>query len=49
MVGAILIASYSYMSYLKVTEAVNGCYDLGGVPIIEKSGLRMTNFHCNLE
>ncbi|OIJ20125.1 hypothetical protein BKP45_10075 [Anaerobacillus alkalidiazotrophicus] len=49
MVGSILIASQSYFSYLEVTEAANGCYDIGGVPIIEKSGPGMTNFHCNME
>ena len=49
MVVAILIATQSYFSYLEVTEAANSCYDLGGVPIIEKSGLKMTHFHCNME
>ncbi|MBU8906148.1 hypothetical protein [Desertibacillus haloalkaliphilus] len=46
---AVIIASQSYFSYLEVTEAANSCFDMGGLPIIEKSGLRMTYFHCNME
>ncbi len=46
---AILIATQSYFSYLEVKAAANGCFDMGGLPTIEKSGLRMTYFHCNVE
>jgi len=49
MLVAVIIASQSYFSYLEVTEAANGCFDRGGLPIIEKSGLKMTSFHCNME
>lgn len=49
MMVAIIIAIQSYFSYLEVTEAANGCFDMDGLPIIEKSGLRMTYFHCNME
>ncbi|WP_100372281.1 hypothetical protein [Bacillus sp. FJAT-45037] len=49
MAVAIIIASQSYFSYLEVTEAANGCFDIGGLPVIEKTGLRMTSFHCNME
>lgn len=43
---AILIASQYYFSYVEVTEAANGCYNIGGHPIIEKTGLEMTYFEC---
>jgi len=43
---AILIASQSYLSYIGVTEAANNCFDIGGYPIIEKSGFEMTYFEC---
>ena len=46
IVFAILIASQSYFSYVEVTEAANGCYNIGGHPIVEKTGLEMTYFEC---
>lgn len=49
MIVAFIIAFQTYFSYLEVTEASNGCFDLGGVPIIEKSGIKMTYFHCHME
>ena len=49
IVAATIIAAQSYFSYLEVTEAANSCFDKGGLPVIEKSGLRMTYFHCNME
>ena len=49
MLIAILLASQSYFSYIEVTEATNGCIERGGLPIIEKSGLRMTYFKCDIE
>lgn len=49
MIVAFLIAFQTYLSYLEVTEASNGCFDQGGFPIIEKSGLKITYFHCNME
>ncbi|UTR12713.1 hypothetical protein MM300_10745 [Evansella sp. LMS18] len=49
IVAAALIATQSYFGYLEVTEAANRCFDKGGLPVVEKSGLRMTYFHCNME
>jgi len=43
---AILIASQFYFSYVEVTEAANSCFNIGGHPIIEKTGLEMTYFEC---
>ena len=43
---ATIIASQSYFSYVEVTEASNNCFNIGGYPIIEKSGLEMTYFKC---
>ena len=46
IVFAILIASRSYFSYVEVTEAVDNCINIGGHPMIEKTGLEMTYFEC---
>ena len=46
IVVAILIASQFYFSYVEVTEAANNCFNIGGHPIIEKTGLEMTYFEC---
>ncbi|RHW34049.1 hypothetical protein D1B33_14730 [Lysinibacillus yapensis] len=46
MVFAILIASQFYLSYTEVTKAANSCFNIGGYPIIQKTGLEMTYFEC---
>ncbi|UJL45169.1 hypothetical protein KFZ58_12180 [Virgibacillus sp. NKC19-16] len=46
IVVAILIAAQSYLSYAAVTEAADNCFNIGGHPIIEKTGLDMTYFEC---
>ncbi|MFD1851621.1 hypothetical protein [Oceanobacillus bengalensis] len=46
MVVAILIASQLYLSYIEVTEAADNCFNIGGYPVIEKTGLEMTYFEC---
>ena len=43
---SILIASQFYLSYVEVTEAADNCFNIGGYPIIEKTGLEMTYFEC---
>ncbi|RLL48484.1 hypothetical protein D8M04_04290 [Oceanobacillus piezotolerans] len=43
---AIIFASQFYFSYVEVTEAANNCFNRGGHPIIEKTGLEMTYFEC---
>ncbi|UOE94702.1 hypothetical protein [Alkalihalobacillus sp. LMS39] len=48
VVIAFLIAAQSYMSYVEITTASNNCYDNGGFPVVEKSGFKMTYFHCNM-
>ncbi|WP_026673429.1 hypothetical protein [Alkalihalobacterium bogoriense] len=48
VVIAFVIAAQSYMSYVEITTASNNCYDNGGFPIVEKSGLKMTYFHCKM-
>ena len=42
----ILIASQFYFSFVEVTEAADHCINIGGHPIIEKTGLEMTYFEC---
>ena len=42
----ILIASQFYFSFVEVTEAADNCINIGGHPIIEKTGLEMTYFEC---
>ncbi|WP_100013112.1 hypothetical protein [Lentibacillus sediminis] len=46
IVVAILIAAQSYLSYVKVTEAADNCFNIGGHPVIEKTGFEMTYFEC---
>lgn len=46
VVVATLFAFQFYLSYVEVTGAANQCYDIGGYPIIEKTGLEMTYFEC---
>ena len=46
IVFAILIASQFYFSYVEVTAATDNCINIGGHPIIEKTGLEMTYFEC---
>jgi hypothetical protein len=46
IVFSILIASQFYFSYVEVTEAADHCINIGGHPIIEKTGLKMTYFEC---
>lgn len=46
VVFAILLAVQSYFSYIEVTSATNSCINIGGHPIIEKTGLKMTYFEC---
>lgn len=46
IVVAILFATQSYLSYVTVTEAANNCFNIGGHPVIEKTGFEMTYFEC---
>ena len=46
IVVSILIATQFYFSYVEVTEAADNCINIGGHPIIEKTGLEMTYFEC---
>lgn len=46
IVVAILFASQFYFSYVQVTEAADKCFNIGGYPIIEKTGLEMSYFEC---
>ena len=46
IVFTILIASQFYFSYVEVTEVSDHCINIGGHPIIEKTGLEMTYFEC---
>lgn len=49
IVVAILFASQSYLSYVQVTEAADKCFNIGGYPIIEKTGLEMSYFECMID
>jgi hypothetical protein len=46
IVFAILIAFQFYFSYVEITAATDNCTNIGGHPIIEKTGLEMTYFEC---
>lgn len=45
---AFLILFQVYFSYVEVKTASNGCYDKGGFPAIEKSGLKIETFDCDM-
>lgn len=47
-VGVLIIAQL-FFSYIEVREIANGCYNNGGRPIIEKSGLSIDYFYCELD
>ncbi|MDX5475465.1 MAG: hypothetical protein LPK00_07990 [Bacillaceae bacterium] len=49
VVIALIIATQSFLSYKEVTKAAEGCYNIGGVPVIEKSGWKMTYFNCEVQ
>lgn len=47
VVGFLLI-SQMYFTYSENRAMFNGCYDKGGLPIVEKSGLSITYFDCDM-
>lgn len=49
VVGGFLITSQIYFSYSEVREMSNSCYDKGGFPTIEKSGLNIDYFNCEMD
>ena len=48
VVAGFLIISQIYFSYTEVREMSNSCYGKGGFPAIEKSGLRVNYFNCDM-
>lgn len=46
--ASFLILSQIYFSYIEGKEASNDCYDKGGFPTIEKSGLKIETFDCDM-
>ncbi|NEU31337.1 hypothetical protein GN156_11175 [bacterium LRH843] len=48
IVTGFLVISQIFSSYIEVREASNGCYDKGGFPTIEKSGLSIDYFNCDM-
>ena len=49
VVAGFLIISQIYFSYTEVREMSNSCYDKGGFPAIEKSGLSINYFNCGMD
>jgi hypothetical protein len=49
IIVGVLILSQTYFSYIEVKEMANSCYDNDGFPIIEKSGLRIDYFYCDID
>ena len=47
--GGVLIIAQLFFRYIEVREIANGCYSNGGRPIIEKSGLSIDYFHCDMD
>lgn len=48
IVGGFLVISQIYFSYSEVRELSNSCYNKGGFPTIEKSGLNIDYFNCDM-
>ncbi len=38
-----------YQSHAEVMEKTNDCYDMGGLPKMEKSGFMEKHFECKVE
>lgn len=38
-----------YQSHAEVMEKTNDCYDNGGLPEMEKSGIVLEHFECHME
>ena len=49
VVVGFLIISQMYFDYTEAKALYDGCQDRGGVPVIEKSGLSIDYFECNVE
>lgn len=48
VVVGFLVISQMYFTYSENRAMSNGCYDKGGLPIVEKSGLVITYFDCDM-
>ncbi|MCM3757656.1 hypothetical protein M3197_09155 [Sporosarcina aquimarina] len=48
VVVGFLVISQMYFTYSENRAMSNGCYDKGGLPIVEKSWLSITNFDCDM-
>ena len=48
VVGGFLVISQIYFSYSEAREMANSCYNKGGFPTIEKSGLNVDYFNCDM-
>lgn len=49
VVVGFLVISQMYFTYSENVAMSNSCYDSGGYPIVEKSGLQITSFDCDLD
>ena len=48
VVVGFLVISQMYFTYSENRAMSNGCYDKGGLPIVEKSVLSITYFDCDM-
>lgn len=44
-----VVISQVYFTYQESLTMSKGCYDQGGFPIVEKSGLSITHFDCDMD
>jgi len=44
-----LVISQMYFTYSESRALSNGCYDKGGFPVVEKTGLTITSFDCEFD
>lgn len=48
VVVGFLVISQVYFTYSENRAMSKGCYDKGGLPIVEKSVLSITHFDCDM-
>lgn len=49
LIGLALFASRVYFTNSEVNALTEGCYEIGGMPVIEKTWTQVNHFHCNTE
>ncbi|WP_138417145.1 hypothetical protein [Aquibacillus sediminis] len=46
IIAGFILITQQYFNYIEVKNMVDKCYDKGGLPTIERSGLQIAHFSC---